>query len=65
MPNVNLLVVQQHAVYGLDGGFRGLGGLVVHIAVATGATVLVSGNLAGQNVAKSGEGIVKGLEDEN
>ena len=63
--DVDLLIVQKHTVDSLNGGLGRLSSLVVDKAVSLGAAVLISGNLAGQNVAKSGEGIVKGLEDEN
>ena len=47
MTNVNLLVVQEHAVDSLDGALSSLRGLVVDKAVALGATLFIGGNLAG------------------
>ena len=62
MADVDLLVVEQHAVDGLNGSLRGLGGLIVDEPVPPGAAVLVSGDLAGQNVTEGGEGVVESLE---
>ena len=62
MADVDLLVVQQHAVDSLDSSLRGLGGLVVDEAVALGAAVLIGGDLARQHVAEGGEGVVESLE---
>lgn len=59
--NVDLLVVEQHVVDGLDGGVGGLGRLVVDETVSPGSTVLVNGDLAGEDVAKGGESVVEGL----
>ncbi len=61
VPNVDLFVVEQHAVDSLDGVVGGLASLVVHEAVALGATVLISSNLAGQNVAEGSERVVESL----
>ncbi len=46
MADVDLLVVQQHAVDSLDGGLGGLGSLIVDETVALGTAVLVGGDLA-------------------
>ena len=59
--DVDLLVVQKHAVDSLDGGIGSLGGLVVDETVALGTTLLIGGNLAGENVAEGGEGVVEGF----
>lgn len=59
--DIDLLVVQKHAVDSLDGSLSSLCGLVVNETVALGAALLVSGNLARQNVTESGERVVKGL----
>lgn len=59
--NVDLLVVEQHVVDGLDGGVGGLGRLVVDETVSPGSTVLVNGDLAGEDVAEGGESVVEGL----
>ncbi len=58
--DVDLLVVQKHAVDVLDGSLGSLGGLVVDETVAERASV-VGGDLARKNVTESGKGIVKGL----
>ena len=63
MADVDLLVVQQHAVDSLDSSLRGLGGLVVDEAVALGAAVLIGGDLARKDSAESGEGVVEGLHN--
>lgn len=59
--DVDLLIIKQHPVDGLDGGFTGFLGLVMDISIALGAPVLISDDLAGQDIAESSEGIVKGL----
>lgn len=61
MADVDLLVVQQHAVDGLDGGVGGLSGLVVNETVALGASVLVGGDLAGENVSEGSKRVVESL----
>jgi hypothetical protein len=57
----DLLLVQKHAVDALDSSVGSLGGLVVNETVTLGVTVLILGDLAGKNVAESGEGVVKSL----
>lgn len=59
--DVDLLVVQKHAVDSLDGSFSGLGGLVMDETVALGSTLVIGGDLAGQNVPEGGERIVQSL----
>lgn len=59
--DVDLLVVEQHIVDGLDGGVGGFGRLVVDESVSPGSTVLVNGDLAGEDVAEGGESVVEGL----
>jgi hypothetical protein len=59
--DVDLLVVEQHVVDGLDGGVGGLGRLVVDESVSPGSTVLVNGDLAGKDVAEGDESVVEGL----
>ena len=61
MADVDLLVVQQHAVDSLDGSLGGLSGLVVNETVALGPAMLVGGDLAREDVAESGESVVEGL----
>ena len=61
MADVDLLVVQQHAVDSLDGSLGGLSGLVVNETVALGTAVLIGGDLAGQDVTECGKGVVEGL----
>ena len=57
----DLLLVQKHAVDHLDGLVGGLGSLVVDETVALGVGVLVLGDLAAENVAEGGKGVVKSL----
>lgn len=59
--DVDLLLVQQHAVDVLDGLGSGLVGLVVDETVALGVAVLILSNLAAEDVAKGGKGVVQGL----
>lgn len=61
MADVDLLVVQKHAVDSLNGSLSGLGGLVVDETVALRAALLIGSNLARKNVAEGGEGVVEGL----
>ena len=61
VPDEDLLVVQQHAVDRLDGGVSGIGSFVVNETIATRTTILISCNLARENVAKGCEGVVKRL----
>ena len=56
-----LLVVEQHVVDVLDGLLGGLVGLEVDEAVAAAVGVLVGHDLAGEDVAEGGEGVVEGL----
>jgi hypothetical protein len=57
--NVDLFVVEKHAIDSFDGVVRSFSSLVVNETVAFGATVLISGDLAGQNVAEGSKRIVK------
>ena len=60
--DVDLLVVQQHAVDGLDSVLSSLGGLVVHETIALGTPMLIGSDLAGEDVAEGGKGVVEGLQ---
>merc|ERR1711881_168972 len=60
-PDKHLLIVQHHAVHFRNRFLRRLFGFVVHEAVSSRLTFLISGNLARQNVSKSTEGIVQSL----
>lgn len=46
VPDVDLLVVQKHAIDGFDGSLSSLSGLIVHKTVALRVTLIVSGDLA-------------------
>ena len=65
MADVDLLVVQKHAIDGLNSSLCSLGGLVVHKSVAFGTTLIVCGDLAGQDITESSKGIVEGLSWSN
>ena len=59
--DVDLLVVEQHAVDSLDGSLGGLSGLVVNETVALGPAMLVGGDLAREDVAEGSERVVQSL----
>jgi hypothetical protein len=59
--DVDLLLVEKHAINVLDSLLSGLISLVVNKPVSLGVAILVLGNLAAQNVAKGGEGVVESL----
>jgi len=46
MADINLLIVKKHSIDSLDSSIRGLGCLIMNIAIATRATLLVSSDLA-------------------
>jgi hypothetical protein len=55
MTNKNLLIIQQHAIDGLDRIFSSLGGLVVNESVASGPVVFVRGDLARKHVSEGSQ----------
>jgi hypothetical protein len=59
--DVNLLLVEKHAVNVLDGLGSSLIGLVVNETVSLGVTVLILSDLAAQDVTKGSKGVVKSL----
>lgn len=59
--DVDLLVVQQHSVNGLDGRVSCLRRLVVDKAVSARTAVLISRDLAREDIAESSKGIVQSL----
>lgn len=61
MPNVDLLVVQQHTIDGFDSRLCSLGAVIVNEAVTLGTSALVRRNLARKNVTKGGKSIVESL----
>jgi hypothetical protein len=61
--NVDLLVVEEHAVDRGDGGVGSLTSLVVDKGEATRVSVLVGGDLARKNVAEGGKGVVESLRE--
>jgi hypothetical protein len=46
MADINLLIIKKHSIDGLDSSVRGLGCLIMNIAIAARATLLVSSDLA-------------------
>lgn len=62
VPDVNLLIVEKHAIDSLDSRLGGLSSLIVDISVTARATLLIGGDFARQNVAESGEGVVESLQ---
>jgi hypothetical protein len=60
--DVHLLVVQEHAVDSFDGGIGSFGSLIMNETIALRATLLVSGNLARQDVAEGSKRVMKSLE---
>jgi hypothetical protein len=46
MADINLLIVKKHSIDSLDSSLRGLGCLIMNIAIAARATLLVSSDLA-------------------
>jgi len=61
MPDVDLLVVEKHAIHGLDGGIGSFPCLIMNETVSFRPTDFISGDLAGQDVAKSRKCIMKSL----
>jgi hypothetical protein len=59
--DVNLFIVEQHAVHGLDGILSRFGCFVVNKTVPPGTAMFVSCHFARQYVSGGSEGIVKGL----
>lgn len=59
--DINLLVVEQHAVDGLDGGLSSLCGLVVNEPIALGSALLVGSDLARKDSSESGKSVMEGL----
>lgn len=61
MPDVDLLVVQQHAIHCLDSSVGSLGRLVVDETIALRAAELIGGDLAREYVTESRERIMQSL----
>ena len=61
MPNKHLLVIEQHAIHGTDGGLRRLRSLIMDKAISFGIAVLICGNFAREYGTEGGEGVVKSL----
>jgi hypothetical protein len=59
--NVDFLVVQQHAVDGLDSGLGRLSGIIVNETITLGASALICCDLARKDVTKGGESVMKSL----
>jgi hypothetical protein len=61
--NVDLLVVEEHAIDGLDSALCGLCGFIVDEAVSLGAAVFIHGDLARQNVSERRKGVMESLAE--
>ena len=61
MADINLLVVEQHAIDSLDGSLGSLSGLVVDETVTLRTAMFIGGDLAGEDVAESRERVVQSL----
>jgi len=61
MADIDLLVIEKHAVDSLDGTICGFSSLVVDEAVTLGAAMLVRGNFAGEDIAEGSKGIMERL----
>lgn len=59
--DIDLLIVQQHAIHGLDGVFGSFGSFIVDKTIALGAAVFIGSDLAGQDVTESRKSIMKSL----
>ena len=59
--DINLLVVEQHAVDSLDGGLGSFCGLVVDETISLGSALFIGRNLAREDSSESGKGVVEGL----
>lgn len=60
--NIDLLIVQQHAIDGLDRVFGSLGSFIVDKTIAFRAAVLIGSDFAGQDITESRKSIVQGLQ---
>jgi hypothetical protein len=65
MSDINLLIIEEHAVHCLDGTVSSLSGLVMNEAIALGAPMFVRSNFARQHIAKGSESIVESLGNNN
>jgi hypothetical protein len=61
MSNIDLLVVQQHTVDGLDSRLGSLGAVIVDKAITLGASALVCCDLARKDVTEGGKSVMKSL----
>jgi len=61
--DVNLLVVQQHSIDGLDGGIGSFSRFVVNESVSPRSTILIDSDFAREDVSESGKGVVEGLQN--
>lgn len=55
MTNKNLLIIQQHAIDGLDRIFGSLGSLVVNESVDSGLVMFVSSNFSRKHVSEGSQ----------
>lgn len=59
--DVDFLVVEQHAVDGLDGGIGGFSGGIVHKGESSRLAILIDTDLARENLSKRDESVVESL----
>jgi hypothetical protein len=59
--DIDLSVVQQHAIDGLDGTVSSLGSVVMDKAVAFGTSAVVRGDFAGKNIPERRKGVMESL----
>jgi len=59
--DIHFLVIEQHAIDGLDSIISGLASLVVDETIALGAAMLVGRDFAREHVSEGGEGVVESL----
>ena len=61
--DIHLLVVEQHAVDGLDSSLSSFSGFVVNETITLRAAVFISSNLAREHVTESSESVMEGLHE--
>jgi len=61
MANINLLVIEKHAVDSLDRIIGRLSSFIMDKTIAFGATLLVGGNFAREDVAKGSKSVMQCL----
>jgi hypothetical protein len=62
--NVDLLVVQQHPVDGLDGRLGSFRGVIVNVAITLGESSFVCCDLAREDITEGSEGVMESLRQQ-